>query len=169
MDSNNEIQSTPHSPDPTWSADSPSGDYVSPSIESDIPAQNPRTDTPDSMSDSNHGHSPSRQQFPTLNDDHSFKPILPPQPLLPDSESLSTSQQDPAAACQPAVKEEESRSEESQEQPPSHPPAPKVKLSLRDFVLRKKKQREEEMTKNVQDTQLSAALIGFLYIPDRIL
>ena len=49
------------------------------------------------------------------------------------------------------MKEEESHSEESREQP-SHPPAPKVKMSLRDFALRKKKQREEEMTKNVQDT-----------------
>ena len=37
MDTNNEIQSTPHSPDPTWRADSPSGDRASPSIELNIP------------------------------------------------------------------------------------------------------------------------------------
>ena len=33
MDTNNEIQSTPHSPDPMWRADSPSGDHASPSLE----------------------------------------------------------------------------------------------------------------------------------------
>ena len=52
------------------------------------------------------------------------------------------------------MKEEEARLEESREQQPSHSPAPKVKI-LRDFVLRKKKQREEEMTKN---TPLSAGM-----------
>ena len=105
------------------------------------------------MSHSNHGSSSSRWQSPTLNDDHSCKPILPPQPLLPHSVSLSTSQQDLAAACQPVVKEEESCSEESREQRPG----PKIKLSLREFALRKK-QREEEMTKNVQETQSLAGV-----------
>ena len=240
MDPNNEIQSTPHSPDPMWRADSPSGDHVSPSIELNIPAhilnhdglsesqlemsvtgsegvqrgismnedghrespvldvnggdhmdvgvssscssspalrvpqgdtamvmnhcgrdeeENLLTDTPDYMSDSNRGRSPARRQLPTHNL-HSSKPStsFPPQSLLPDSVSLSTSQHHPAAAHQPAVKEEESRSEESREQQPSHPPAPKVKMSLRDFALRKKKQREEEMTKNVQDTPSSAGV-----------
>jgi hypothetical protein len=38
------------------------------------------------------------------------------------------------------------------------PPAPKVKMSLRDFALRKKKQWEEEMTKNVQDTPSSTGV-----------
>ena len=33
MDTNNEIQSTPHSPDPMWRADSPSEDHASPSLE----------------------------------------------------------------------------------------------------------------------------------------
>ena len=37
MDTNNEIQSTPHSTDPMWRADSSSGDHISPSIESNIP------------------------------------------------------------------------------------------------------------------------------------
>jgi hypothetical protein len=50
------------------------------------------------------------------------------------------------------------RSEESRGQQPSHLPAPKVKMSLRDFALRKKKQREEEMTKNVQDTPSSTGV-----------
>ena len=237
MDTNNEIQSTPHSPDPMWRADSPSGDHVSPSIELNTPAHilnhddlsesqleeslmgseevqrgtsmdedghrespvldvnggdhmdvgvsssyslrvpqddtpmvmdhcsgdeegNHLTGTPDYMSDSNRGRSPARLRSPTLNDDHSSKPSisLPPlQPLLLDSVSLSTSQHNPAAAYQPAVKEEELRTEDSREQP-SHPPAPKVKMSLRDFALRKKKQREEEMTKNVQDTPSSAGV-----------
>ena len=241
MDTINDIQSTPHSPDPMWRADSPSGDHVIPSIELNIPAhilnhdglsesqlevsvtgsegvqretsmnedahrespvldvnggdhmdvgvsspcssspalrvpqgdtamvvdhcgrdeeENLLTDTPDYMSDSNRERSPARQQSPTLNDVHSSKSLTsfsPPQPLLPRSASPSTSQHTPAAAYQPAVKEEESRSEESREQP-SHPPAPKVKMSLRDFALRKKKQREEEMTKNVQDTPSSAGV-----------
>jgi hypothetical protein len=238
MDTNNEIQSTPHSPDPMWRADSPSGDHVSPSIELNIPAhvlnhdglsesqleisvtgseglqngtsmnedghrespvldvnfgdhmdvgvfssppalrvprsdtamvmdhcgrdeeENLLTDTPDYMSDSNGGRSPARRQSPTLNDVHSSKLSMPfplPQPLLLDSASLSTSQHNPAAAY-PTVKEEDSCSEDSREQQPSHPPAPKVKMSLRDFALRKKKQREEEMSKNVQDTPSSAGV-----------
>ena len=241
MNTNNEMQSTPHSPDPMWRADSPSGDHVSPSIESNVPVhilnhdglsesqlemsatgsegirhgtsmnedghsesavldvkgedhmdvgfsssrssspalrvpqgdtamvmdhcgkgkeENLPSDTPD-YSDSNRGRSPARRQSPTLNDVHSSKAstsFRPPQLLLPDSVSLSTSQHNPAAAYQPVVKEEESHSEESREQQPLHPPAPKVKMSLRDFALRKKKQREEEMTKNVQDTPLSAAV-----------
>ena len=240
MDTNNEIQSTPHSPDPMWRADSPSGDHVSPSIELNIPAhilnhdglsesqleasvtsseglqhgtsmnedghresplldvnfgdrmdvgssscssppalrvlqgdtsiimdhcgkvkeENLLTENPDYMTDSNRGRSPARRQSPTLNDVHSSKPSTPfplPQPLLPDSVSPSTSQHNPATAY-PTVKEEESRSEESREEQPSHPPAPKVKMSLRDFALRKKKQREEEMTKNAQDTPSSAGV-----------
>ena len=45
----------------------------------------------------------------------------------------------------------ESRSESSLEQP-LHP-LPKVKMSLRDFALRKKKQMEEqEMARSVQDS-----------------
>jgi hypothetical protein len=239
MDTNNEIQSTPHSPDPMWRADSPSGDHVSPSIELNIPAHilnhdglsesqlevsvvgskgiqpgtlmnedghqeppvldvnggdrigvsslcssppalrvpqgdaamfmdhcgkddegNLLTDSPDYMSDSNRECSPACRQSPTLNDVHSSNSSTsfpPPQPLLSDSVSLSTSQHCLTAPCQPAVKEEESRPEESREQP-SHPPAPKVKMSLRDFALRKKKQREEEMTKNVQDTPSSTGV-----------
>jgi hypothetical protein len=38
MDTNNEIQSTSHSPDPMSRADSPLGDHYSPSIELNIPA-----------------------------------------------------------------------------------------------------------------------------------
>jgi hypothetical protein len=49
------------------------------------------------------------------------------------------------------LKEEESGTREQ----PLHPPAPKVKTSLRDFTLRKNKQR---MTKNVQDTPSSAGV-----------
>ena len=123
--------------------------------------ENHLTDTPDYMSDSNRGRSPARRQSHTLNDDHSSRPSMsfpPLQPLLPDSVPLSTSQHNPVAAYQPAVKEEELHTEESREQQPSHPPAPKVKMSLRDFALRKKKQREEEMTKNVQDTPSSAGV-----------
>ena len=108
------------------------------------------TDTPDySISDS---RSPAPRQSPTLIDVHSSKPTtsISPQQPLPDSLSLSTSQHNPAAVYQPAVEEEESCSKESQEQQPLHPHAPKVNMSLRDFALRKKKQREEEMTKNVQ-------------------
>ena len=110
--------------------------------------ENLSTDTPDySMSDLNRGRSPARRQSPTLIDVHSSKSTtsISPQPPLPDSVSLSTSQHNPAAVYQPAVKEEE-----SQEQQPLHPPAPKVKMTLRDFALRKKTQREEEITKNVQ-------------------
>ena len=118
----------------------------------------PKDTTDYSMSGSNRGHSPARRQSLTLNDVHSLKPStpFPSQPLLPDPVSLSTSQHNPATAYHPAVKEEESRSEEAREQQPPHPPAPKVKMSLRDFALRKKKQREEEMTKNVQETPTSA-------------
>jgi hypothetical protein len=244
MDTNDEIQSSPHSPDPMWRADSPSGDHVSPSNELNIPVhisnhdgqsesqlevsvtgseglqqrvtlmneddhlesaafdvnggdhmdvgvssscssspasrvaqgdtamvmdhcggdeeENLPTDTPDySMSDSDRGRSPARRQSSTLIDVHSSKPstpVSPPQPPLPDLVSLSTSQHNPAAVHQPAVKEEESHSEESRVQQPSHPPAPKVKMSLRDFALRKKKQREEEMTKNVHGTPSAAGV-----------
>ena len=220
------FQSTPHSPDPMWCADSPSGDHVVSSIEMNAPThilnhdglseshlevsdefgggstwnidghresplldvnggdhmdvrvsslclsspalrvsqgdsamimdhcdrdeeENLLTDTPDYMSDLNRGLSPPCQQSPTLKDVHPSKPFtpFPPQPFLLDSVSPSTAS-DPTAAYQPAVKEEESGSDESREQQSPHPPAPKVKMSLRDFVLRKKKQREE-MTKNV--------------------
>ena len=255
MDISNEIQSTPHSPDPMWRADSPSGDHVIPPIElntlanhdglselqllevsmttgsegvkretsmnedghrespvldvnggdqmdvgvpllcSTPPAlrvpqadaaiatdhcgrdeeENLQTDTPDYMGDSYRERSPSRWQSPTPNGVHASKastspppappapspPPPPPQPLPPDSVPPSTSQHNPTAAYQPAVKEEESRSERSEEpreQQPSQPPAPKIKMSLRDFALRKKKQREEEMTKNVQDTPSSAGV-----------
>ena len=230
MDTNNEIQSTPHSPDPMWRADSPSGDHASPSLElnhdglselqlevsvtgseglqrgtsmnedvhlesavidgnggdrmgvgvsssrSSSPALRvPLSDTamvmdhcggdkeenlptyiPDcSMSDLNRGRSPVRRQPPTLVDVHSSEPStsISPQPPLPDSVPLS-SQHDPAALHQPTVKEEK---EETREKP-SHPPPPKVKMSLRDFALRKKKQREEEMTKHVQDIPSSAGV-----------
>jgi hypothetical protein len=37
MDTNNDVQSAPHSPDPTWRADSPSGDHVNSSMGLDIP------------------------------------------------------------------------------------------------------------------------------------
>ena len=114
--------------------------------------ENLLTDTPDYMSNSNHRCSPACQQSPTLNDVHSSNPStsFPPQPFLPDLVSLSTSQHSLIAAYQP-VKEEELRSEGSREQQPLHPPAPKVKMSLCDFALRKK-QREEEMMMNIQDT-----------------
>ena len=242
MDTSNEIQSTPHSPDPMWRADSPSGDHVIPSIDMNTPAhilnhdglseshlevsvtgservqcgtsmnedghresplldvtggdhmdvrlsslcsslpasrvsQNDSavvmdrcdrdeedrdeeeklsTDSPDYMNDSNCGLSPACRQSPTPKDVHPSKPStsFPPPPLLLNSVSLSTN---PTAAYQPAVKEEELHSDESREQS-SHPPVPKVKMSLRDFALRKKKQREEEMTKNVQDTLSSAGV-----------
>lgn len=121
-----------------------------------------RTDIQDySMRDSNCGCSLARRQPPTLNDVHSSKPstpLPPPRPLSPDSVSLSTSQHNLAAVYQPAMKEEEPHSEEAHEQQPSHPPAPKVTMSLRDFALRKKKQREKEMTKNVQDTPSSSGV-----------
>jgi hypothetical protein len=71
------------------------------------------TDTPDYMSDSNRELSPARRQSPTLTDVHSSNPSTffpPPQPLLPDSVSLSTSQHSSTAPCQPEVKEEKSRS-----------------------------------------------------------
>lgn len=185
MDTNDDIQSTPHSPDPTWRADSPSGDHVNPSIglnvqmdeerysESPVldisgdhtdvvasslrsPSRMPRdtttsngdeeeistTDVPDYMNidQSNHVTSPAQMEPAPLND-------------VPSYESPSTSFSLP----QPVAKEEELRSDVSQEQhEPSCPPPPKVKMSLRDFALRKKKQREEEgMTKSVQDTSSS--------------
>ena len=77
---------------------------------------------------------------------------------ITDLDSLSTSQHNPAAVDQPAMKEEESHSKESREQQPSHPPAQKVKMSLCDFTSRKKKQREEEMTKNVHGTPSAAGV-----------
>jgi hypothetical protein len=53
---------------------------------------------------------------------------------------------------------EEKESEPQEQQQPSQHPAPKVKMSLRDFALRKKKQREEEVTKSVQDTPSSGGV-----------
>ena len=213
MDTNNEVQSTPHSPDPTWRADSPSGDHVNsgldipvhvlnhdgicelqseasvtdtvevqqgPSMNEDGHCDSPvidvnggdhgdvgvssafrvhqsdtsmvvdhfgrveekslLTDTPEHMSGSN-------QSFPP-NDVPSSEPKRKrsPLPLLPNLVSLSPSQ----SQYQPALNEEGSRPRERQ---PSDPPAPKVKMSLRDFALRKKKLREEEeMTKSVKNT-----------------
>ena len=87
-------------------------------------------------------------------------PPPPPQPLDIDPVSLSTPQHNPTVVCQPAVKEEESHLEESREQPlqqPSQPPVLKVKMSLCDLVLRKKKQREEEIFMN-HDTPSSAGM-----------
>ena len=223
IDTNNEIQSTPHSPDPSWRADSPSGDHVngldirvhilnhdstseshSEGLEEvqqgglmtehahreslvldvnggdhmDVGVSSSRsrspalrvcqgdadmvdhfgkdeeksvlTDIPEYMSGSN--------QSPTLNDVPSSEPTSSPlsQPPVPDLVSLPTSQHNPTAQYQPALKEEELEARKQQQ--PLHPPAPKVKMSLRDFALRKKKQREEEMTKSVQDTPSSGGV-----------
>ena len=230
MDTNNEIQSTPHSPDPTWRADSPSGDHVNSSIGSEIPIhilnhnassesslellvkgleevrqgasmdedrrwesplvnggdqmgsgvcsscspsppppasqllqgngcggdeeEQATTHTPDRMnvSQSNHG-SLARLESAPSNDVRSCEPLSSssPQPLLPESISLWTPQHDPTAKYQSVVKEEPS----DEQKELSSPPAPKVKMSLRDFALRKKKQRAEEMSKNIQDTPSS--------------
>ena len=197
MDTNSEIQSTPHSPDPTWRADSPSGDHVNPAIglesqsgvfvtslaevqkgalvnvdghhkspvldvngedHMDVgvsPSRSPSDAFQVHQGDTNMAEEKTPElsglnQSPTINDVTSSEP----PPLLPNSVSVSTSQHNSTAQSQPALKEEESRPQE-----PSHPPAPKVKMSLRDFALRKKRQREEEeMTKNVQDTPSSGGV-----------
>jgi len=70
-------------------------------------------------------------------------------PLLPDP--ISSAPQHSTTEYQQVVKqEEESRSESSLEQPLHL--LPKVKMSLRDFALRKKQRGEQEMTKSVQDS-----------------
>jgi hypothetical protein len=153
MDTKDEIQSSPHSPDPMWRADSPSGDHVSLSNELNISVH---ISNHDGLSElqlevSVMGSEWLQQRVTSMNEDglidvHSSKPstsVSPPQLLLPDSVSLSTSQHNPAAIHQPAAKEGDSHSEESREQQPSHPPAPKVKMSLRDFVLLSKGEEAE--------------------------
>jgi hypothetical protein len=113
---------------------------------------------------SGHSHRPVVNRLLSLTFTHPLANL--PRPFLlscprfgiTDLDSLSTSQHNPAAVDQPAMKEEESHSEEFREQLPSHPPAPKVKMTLHDFALRKKKQREEETTKNVHDTPSAAGV-----------
>lgn len=230
MDTTDEIQSTPHSPDPTWRADSPSGDHVNPSIGLDIPIYNlshdslsesqsevldrnleevrqgtsmnedrpwespvlgvngrvsssrspspasrvvqgdmtiasvdgcdgneegnPTTDTADYMDagQSNQVSPPTRLESAPHNSAPSSEPLS--TSLLPQPPTSPSAPRDNLTAEYPTVKEEDSRVEvPRKQQQASCPPVPKVKMSLRDFALRKKKQREEEeMTKIVQDT-----------------
>ncbi|KAF4585096.1 hypothetical protein EYR40_001932 [Pleurotus pulmonarius] len=89
--------------------------------------------------------------------------LLSPTPASPLAETLPSSM--PGEQLSPVVVEHELSKDESQDagvddnsqprqdepHPPTPPPppqpAPKVKLSLKDFAMRRKKQREEEMAK----------------------
>ena len=106
----------------------------------------------------NHGASLTQpESSPAPNEVPLYEP-LPTSPavlclLLPDP--ISSAPQHLTAGYQQVVKE--SCSESSLEQPLHL--LPKVKMSLRDFVLRKKKQMEEqEMTRSVQDSLSSVDL-----------
>lgn len=229
MDSNNEIQSTPHSPDPTWRADSPSGDHINPcpsESQSEIlvkgldqrvttngeerwelpvfdvkredlgvspshsasPAspvlpgdtiavivdcsgrdegENPTLENPNhiNLNQSNppaHLQSSSLDELPLCEPSSTSLPLS--QSLLPDPATSSSSQPNPIAQYQQVAGEEESRLESSPEhQPPHPPPAPKVKMSLRDFALRKKKQREEQkITESAPDSSSSGVDSPFI-------
>ncbi|KAF7419436.1 hypothetical protein PC9H_002026 [Pleurotus ostreatus] len=87
--------------------------------------------------------------------------LLSPTSSLADSQTLHSSmpvEQLPLVAVEQELSKDESQdagvddnAQPSQDEPrpptPPPQPAPKVKLSLKDFAMRKKKQREEEMAK----------------------
>jgi hypothetical protein len=75
----------------------------------------------------------------------------PPLPVSSPTSLLSTDHTNPTPG--PALTNPESEpplKPSSQELQQSHPPQPKVKLTLKDFALRKKRQREQALSQNIQ-------------------
>ncbi|KAI6025520.1 hypothetical protein EDC04DRAFT_238892 [Pisolithus marmoratus] len=95
------------------------------------------------------GDTSPRTDAPSLSGPHDEQPQPPPESVNvpPEPETLHTEPHSPHTATP-----HQSEPEPEPRQParvPSPPPPPKVKMSLKDFVLRKKKQREEEMAAKV--------------------
>ncbi|KZP29472.1 hypothetical protein FIBSPDRAFT_193430 [Athelia psychrophila] len=71
-----------------------------------------------------------------------YSPSRSPTPSLPAESEQPTTEATPAKEATPPP---------PQPPPPPPPPPSKVKMSLKDFAMRKKKQREEEMARGVVD------------------
>ncbi|KAF7980235.1 hypothetical protein HWV62_39361 [Athelia sp. TMB] len=134
-----DVELPPASPDEQDSPLTVQPDLPSPSLDT---AELPRTPTPPPAVLDKEPATPS----PTTIEEKAAEGVTPP-PALADQPARE-------ATPLPAVPDEEPV-KEATPSPPSPPPAPKVKMSLKDFAMRKKKQREEEMAKGVVEGGLT--------------
>lgn len=145
-DEDDEVDYSPHSPEPSHNMDEQS---------SDLPLLRPQSSEPPEVTEfifhpvlDNTGES---CNDPETRPDNQATSSTPPPPISSPTSLLATNPTSHLTSTNSEPETEPSLKPSAKEQSPSQP-LPKVKLTLKDFALRKKRQREEQALSQTHQT-----------------